>query len=73
MDNSNLVKMANNIGQFFKAEPNHELAVKGVEQHMRNFWEPRMRLQIIEYAKLHGDELLDIVLEAVKQLSAKSS
>jgi len=71
MDNSNLIKMANNIGQFFKAEPDRELAVQGVEQHIRNFWEPRMRKQIIEYSQSHGDELLDIVAEAVNHIAAK--
>ena len=49
MDNSNLIKMANNIGAFFKSEPDRELAIQGVEQHIRNSWEPRMRKQIIAY------------------------
>lgn len=69
MDNSNLIKMANNIGAFFKSEPDRELAIKGVEQHLRNFWEPRMRRQIIEFSKTHETELMDIVLEAVQQLA----
>lgn len=69
MDNHNLIKMANNIGAFFKSEPDREQAVKGVEQHIRNFWEPRMRKQIIEYVQKGGDELLDIVSEAVLHLA----
>lgn len=69
MDNSsNLIKMANNIGSFFKSEPDRELAVQGVEQHLRNFWEPRMRQEIVAYIEKGGSELLDIVADAVKRL-----
>ena len=69
MDNSNLIKMANNIGAFFQYEPDRELAIHGVEQHIRNFWEPRMRKQIIEYTQAGGTELMDIVSEAVTRLA----
>lgn len=69
MDIENLVTMANNIGSFFKSEPDRELAIKGVEQHIRNFWEPRMRTAIIAHAQTHSDEMLDIVAEAVKRLA----
>ena len=68
MDNSNLIKMANNIGSFFKSEPDRELAIQGVEQHIKNFWEPRMRKQIVEYIEKGGNDLMDIVAEAVKKL-----
>ncbi len=68
MDNSNLIKMANNIGAFFKSEPDRDLAIQGVEQHIKNFWEPRMRNQIIDYIEKDGNELLDIVAEAVRRL-----
>jgi formate dehydrogenase subunit delta len=70
-DNSNLIKMANNIGSFFKSEPDREIGIQGVEQHISNFWEPRMRRQIIEYVETGGSELLDIVAEAVKHIAAR--
>ena len=69
MDKQNLVKMANNIGAFFKSEPDRELAITGIEQHLKNFWEPRMRDQIIEYLQQDGTDLMDIVAEAVRSLS----
>jgi formate dehydrogenase subunit delta len=69
MDNSNLIKMANNIGAFFKSEPDRALAISGVEQHIRNFWEPRMRKQIVQYVQQDGTELLDIVAEAVRHIA----
>lgn len=68
MDNSNLIKMANNIGAFFQSEPDRELAIQGVEQHLKNFWEPRMRKQINDYVEKGGNELLEIVKEAVVRL-----
>jgi formate dehydrogenase subunit delta len=68
MEKSNLIKMANDIGSFFKSEPDRALAIQGVEQHIRNFWEPRMRKEIIEYLENGGADLMDIVAEAVKKL-----
>jgi formate dehydrogenase subunit delta len=72
-DNSNLIKMANNIGSFFKSEPDRELGIQGIEQHISNFWEPRMRRQIIAYVQGGGLELMDIVAEAVKHIAARAS
>lgn len=69
MDIHNLIKMANNIGAFFKSEPDREVAIQGVEQHIRGSWEPRMRKRIVEYVDQGGNELMDIVAEAVRRLS----
>ena len=69
MDKLNLIKMANNIGIYFESEPDKELAIAGIEQHLKNFWEPRMRNQIIEYVQQGGTELMDSVAEAVRRLS----
>jgi formate dehydrogenase subunit delta len=49
-----LVRMANRIGEFFDALPCHEEAVDGVAQHLRKFWEPRMRRRL--YAYLDGPQ-----------------
>lgn len=72
MDNQNLVKMANNIGTYFNAEPDREAAIAGVEQHLKNFWEPRMRHQIVDYLENGGSELMDIVAAAVRNLAAET-
>lgn len=69
MDTHNLIKMANNIGAFFKSEPDRQLAIQGVEQHIRNSWEPRMRKAIVEYVQQDGTELMDIVSEAVLHIA----
>jgi formate dehydrogenase subunit delta len=60
MDIHHLVKMANNIGDFFRSEPDKAKAAKGVADHVRDFWEPRMRRQIL----MHIDEKLGEGLDA---------
>ena len=48
MEEDKLIHMANQIGQFFAAMPDHDEAVDGVATHIRKFWEPRMRRKIFE-------------------------
>ena len=48
-----LVYMANQIGKFFAFKPADQ-AVAGIENHLRKFWEPRMRQRIIAYLE-RGD------------------
>ncbi|KIG10548.1 formate dehydrogenase subunit delta [Caballeronia concitans] len=47
MDVDNLIEMANRIGQFFDSMPDRAEAVDSVADHIRRFWEPRMRLAIL--------------------------
>jgi formate dehydrogenase subunit delta len=72
MDIDHLVKMANQIGEFFEKATTREEAISSVAQHLRNFWEPRMRQEIIAYANRGDGELKDIVREAVLRLDAAS-
>lgn len=62
-----MVHMANQIAQFFAAYP-HDEAVAGVTDHLKKFWEPRMRKQIVEYVAHGGGGLHELALEAVKKL-----
>ncbi|MEO8836297.1 MAG: formate dehydrogenase subunit delta [Caldimonas sp.] len=67
MNAAHLADMANRIGQFFSAFPDHDEAVEGVAEHIARFWEPRMRRQI--FAMLDSgaaDELLPLVAEALR-------
>ena len=48
MDTHNLVHMANQIGEFFSAYPDRNEALDGIANHIRKFWEPRMRLKLFE-------------------------
>jgi len=47
MDLDNLIVMANRIGQFFEAQPDRDEALAGLAEHLKKFWEPRMRTQIL--------------------------
>ena len=67
MDIQHLVKMANNIASFFEAEPDASKGAKGVAEHLKNFWDTRMRREILTYAdEQQGDGLKKIVLEALR-------
>ena len=68
MNIERLVRMANDIGNFFKAEPDHAQAVEGVANHIRRFWDPRMRKEILAYAEGGGEGMMDLVREAVLKL-----
>jgi formate dehydrogenase subunit delta len=62
-----MVHNANQIALYFAGYP-HDEAVAGVLDHLKKFWERRMRRQIIEYVASGGAGLHPLVLEAVKQL-----
>lgn len=67
MDIDNLTRMANRIGEFFQAMPDRREALDGIAQHLRKFWEPRMRQQLQSHlASTGGSGLLPIVLEALR-------
>jgi len=48
MEADNLIRMANRIGDFFDAMPDRPEALEGIAQHIKKFWEPRMRKQFLE-------------------------
>jgi len=62
-----MIHMANQIASFFAAYPKDE-AVAGITGHFKQFWEPRMRKQIIEYVAEGGGGLNELAVEAVKRL-----
>jgi formate dehydrogenase subunit delta len=70
-DAQHLVQMANDIGNFFRANPVREDAVAGIANHIKSFWTRRMREKLLADLKLHGDGSLDeLPLEAVRRLEA---
>jgi formate dehydrogenase subunit delta len=64
-----LVKMANQIGDFFGAQKIG--AASGMAEHLRKFWAPHMRESISEHVKHGGDGLSPIAIEAIKLLDAE--
>jgi formate dehydrogenase subunit delta len=65
----NLVKMANDISAFFHSDPDHAAAVHGMVDHLRKFWDPRMRKQIIAHQRAGGAGLSELSREAIGRLA----
>ena len=64
-----LVSMANDIGAFFNAEPDKAEAAKSVALHLKRYWDPRMRREIVAHYRDGGAGLDLIVRAAVGLLS----
>jgi formate dehydrogenase subunit delta len=62
-----LVHMANQIGKFFAAQGD-EAMIAGVADHLRKFWDPRMRAQILAHLGTGGAGLAPNVAAAVARL-----
>lgn len=68
-----LVKMVNEISMFFASESPPQQAANDVATHLRRFWEPRMRHQIVShYEERRGEGLNDLARQAVALLAAES-
>jgi formate dehydrogenase subunit delta len=67
--NDTLVRMANDIGKFFRAQ-GEERAVAGIADHIKKFWEPRMKKQIFAHLDEGGNGLDPIPLKALETLKA---
>jgi len=68
MDNQKMVHQLNQIAAYFEIYP-QQRAEEGVEGHIRKFWEPRMRRQLIDYS---GEGLHPLVRKAVANLRTES-
>ena len=62
-----LVYMANQIGKFFNTQ-GPEKTVAGVSDHIRKFWDPRMRKQIFAHMDAGGAGLDPDVRRALETL-----
>ena len=56
MNIHHLIKMANEIGAFFESEPDRAIAMEGVASHIKRFWDPRMRRELLLWVDEHGGE-----------------
>ena len=60
--------MANRIGEFFQAMPDRAEALQGVATHIRKFWDPRMRRELLAYLDQHaGEGLSEVVLSSLRE------
>ena len=73
MDIENLIRMANRIGDFFGAMPDADEALAGIATHIRRFWEPRMRRELLAHLEQHPDDprLKPAVREALRSRSVE--
>jgi formate dehydrogenase subunit delta len=67
MSADRLPYMANQIGKFFQSQ-GHDKAVAGVAEHIRKFWDPRMRSAIFAHLDAGGAGLDPNVREAIETL-----
>jgi formate dehydrogenase subunit delta len=62
-NNALLVKMANEISYFFRLRP-EEQAIAGTANHIKRFWDPRMRKKMAEHLAHGGEGLTPLAREA---------
>ena len=66
-----LVTMANQIGKFFVAQGSADEAVAGIADHIRKFWDPRMRLAAYGLLREGGAALDPLARRALETLAAE--
>jgi formate dehydrogenase subunit delta len=63
----NLVRMANQIGDFFGTMKDRRQSLEEIAGHLRRFWEPRMRAALLAHLdRAAGAGLSDIVLDSLR-------
>lgn len=71
MSPDKLVYMANQIARFFAYQAEDEAAASTAE-HLRKFWDPRMRKAILEHAGGGGSGLQPVAMKAVLALKSRA-
>lgn len=67
MDIDNLIKMANQIGSFYDSLPDPDEASREISGHIKKFWAPRMRIQLLDFVEQEdGAGLSPIVLASIR-------
>jgi formate dehydrogenase subunit delta len=70
MQNSDMIRMANQIAAYFEAYPRAE-ALAGIAKHIKSFWDPRMRRHLDAYIAEGGAELSPLVIAALTSNAKK--
>jgi formate dehydrogenase subunit delta len=63
MQTHDMVRMANQIADFFKSYTERE-AIDGIADHINKFWDPRIRKDFFALVDSGGAGLSDLVLKA---------
>lgn len=75
MNIERLVAMVNDIGRYFAAEPDQAAGVAGIADHLKRFWEPGMRKQIVAHLGEGGaglDPLAKLGVERLAEMDGKA-
>ena len=72
MSPDRLIYMANQIGTFFRSQ-GHGKAVPGIAEHIKKFWDPRMKRAIFAHLDAGGAGLAPDVREALTVLKQTTS
>lgn len=67
MSPDRLIYMANQIGKFFRSQ-GHYRAVPGIAEHIKKFWDPRMKRAIFAHLETGGAGLDPDVRDAIDTL-----
>jgi formate dehydrogenase subunit delta len=65
-----LVTMANDIANFFRNGSDPGAGPRNVSDHLRRYWDPRMRKQMIAYYHSGGAGLSDLARAGIELLAA---
>ena len=68
MDPHHLVDMVNEIAAFFAGEDPAK-AAENVANHLRRYWDPRMRRQILEHTSTGAEGLSPVARAGVKLIA----
>ena len=71
MSHDKLAYMANQIGRFFQSQ-SPDTAVAEIEEHIRKFWDPRMRKAIVAQLAEGSIELYPLVRQAIDRIGRAS-
>jgi formate dehydrogenase subunit delta len=67
METRDMLRMANQIADFFRSYP-HDEAVKEAATHLNNYWDSRMRKHLFEHLAKGGEGLDPLIIEAAAQI-----
>jgi formate dehydrogenase subunit delta len=67
-----LVRMANQIGDFYASMPKHE-GIEGAASHLRLYWTPKMIREIIAFADEGHPGLNAVASRAIESLKQSES
>ncbi len=67
MSPDKMIYMANQIATFFNSQPEEDKA-GAVAAHLNDYWDPRMRRQLLDHVAAGGEGLDPLVVEAARSV-----